>query len=159
VKSDDCPREEEVLRAVRSNSPDAALRAHTAACAACRETALVSGFLARLAAASPSETALADPGRILQRARFLDKLMREQALIERATRPVLVAEALFQAALVGAVIWLGFFGTLGATLSTSRWLADPLGAWTRLSSLLLSCSVAAGVAFLLSLRVLARMSE
>jgi hypothetical protein len=159
VKSDDCPREEEVRRAASSNSLDEALHAHVAVCAACRETALVSGFLARLAAASPSEAALPDPGRILQRARFLDKLMREQALIERATRPVLVAEAVFQAALVGAVIWLGVFGMLGATLSTSRWLADPLGAWTRLSSLLLSCSVAAGLAFLLSWRVLGRMSE
>jgi len=155
VKNDDCPRQEEVLRAVRSNSPDEALRTHVAACAACRETALVSGFLARLAAASsPSAAALPDPGRILQRARFLDKLMREQALIERATRPVLIAEAIFQAALVGGVIWLGSLGTVGATLMGSRWVTDPAGVWNQLSILVLSSSAAAGLAFLLTLRLL-----
>jgi hypothetical protein len=153
VKNGDCPRHDEAARAARAGSLGEELRGHTDVCAACRETLLVAGFLAAFAATAPPAAA-PDPGPILQRARFLDKLMREQALIERATRPVLITEAIVQAALVGGLMGLGWLGAFGTVLPAARWLAEPLGLWSRVSGLVLSSVAAAALAFLLALRAL-----
>lgn len=83
-----CAQEAAVRQAAASGAPpDPALIAHLGACAACRETFEVAGWMTRLAAASDRAAAahdLPDPSRIWWRARLLQRWEAET----RATAPL-----------------------------------------------------------------------
>jgi hypothetical protein len=82
-----CAHEAAVERAARAGTPDAALRAHIAGCAACRETFEVAAFMTRFGADAEDLAAsreMPDPSRIWWRARLLQRWEAES----RATAPL-----------------------------------------------------------------------
>jgi hypothetical protein len=82
-----CAHEAAVERAARVGTPDAALRAHIASCAACRETFEVASWMSQLGTASEDLAAdhqMPDASRIWWRARLLQRWEAET----RATAPL-----------------------------------------------------------------------
>lgn len=163
-----CDKENQVIEAVRSGLHpgewDEALRTHLAACAVCRDTALVAEFLRQQSDFAGAEARLPDPGLVWWKAHLLAR--REAA--ERAVRPIAVAEKLAGAgtaavALTGIVLnWRYVAGVL-------RWVAGflpaknyPLpdlfqGLWGLQIPLLLA--IAGGLLFLAALSLYAVCAE
>ena len=82
-----CAHEAAVERAARGGTPDAALRAHIASCAACRETFEIASWMVQFGADTEDLAAdhqLPDPSRIWWRARLLQRWEAES----RATAPL-----------------------------------------------------------------------
>jgi hypothetical protein len=82
-----CAHEAAVERAARGGTPDAALHAHIATCAACRETFEIASWMTRFGADAEDLAAsrdLPDPSRIWWRARLLQRWEAET----RATAPL-----------------------------------------------------------------------
>ena len=98
-----CPNEADVLRAAREDEWNESLRAHAAECARCRNLAQVATFMNKLGAAEDRQAPLPDPELVWLKAQVLAR----QARKERALKPLVVAEALGQAAaalVVGALL-------------------------------------------------------
>ena len=105
MKIGGCRFEKAVWQAVASGAWSQDLHDHTAACAACREVALVSGGLLELSREGPAANRLPDPRQILWRAEWLAA----RSAGERATRPILLylwfATAVGVLGLAGFVFW------------------------------------------------------
>jgi hypothetical protein len=129
-----CAHEAAVERAARGGTPDAAIRAHLANCAACRETFEIVSFMTRFGAVADLQAAsrdLPDPSRIWWRARLLQRWEAET----RATAPLDIMQRVeVIGGLVAAIVLLitmwpdmrgGLFGSGGASGLTS----GPVASW------------------------------
>ncbi len=136
-----CAHEAAAERAARGGTPDAALRAHVAVCAACRETFEIASWMTRFGADAEDAAAshaLPDPSRIWWRARLLQRWEAET----RATAPLDIMQRVeVIGGLVAAVVLLitmwpemrgGLFG--GASDLSS----EPASAWLPIFSQLLA---------------------
>ncbi len=94
-----CPREQEVIHAVRSGQWAEGLRAHFAECEACSETAMVAGFM--LQAAETAETAAPEAGFVWWKSQL--RARREAAV--RAEKPIIVAERAVAVAALLVGVW------------------------------------------------------
>ena len=105
MKIGGCRFEKAVWAAVASDTWSPDLRRHAAACAVCREVALVSGGLLELSRKEPAANRLPDPRQILWRAEWLAA----RSAGERATLPILLylrfATAVGVLGLAGFVFW------------------------------------------------------
>jgi hypothetical protein len=121
-----CAHEAAAERAARGGTPDAAIRAHIAACAACRETFEIASWMTRFGADAEDAAeshALPDPSRIWWRARLLQRWEAET----RATAPLDIMQRVeVVGGLVAAIVLLitmwpevhgGLFGGGAAELS------------------------------------------
>jgi len=88
MSATNCPHEQEVLAAVRSDSWPRMLRAHVVSCPVCSEVAFVSGLLLNEACGAEVEAPLPDPGRIWFEARTRSYRLK----VARATRPITVVQ-------------------------------------------------------------------
>ena len=128
-----CAHEAAVERAARGGTPDAALRAHIASCAACRETFEVASFMTHFAAEAEDVAAhhqMPDASRIWWRARLLQRWEAES----RATAPLDIMQRVeVIGGLIAAVVLLvtmwpemrgGLFGGASEVSSgqTASWL-------------------------------------
>lgn len=122
-----CNREQEVLEAARSGRWGEELRSHAAACPACGEVSLVTGFLQSLAREDVSENLLPDHSLIWRKAQWAKK--REAA--QRAVSPIAWAErfglACGTGVLVATFIWSlplmsRWLGQVRAVAETIRFL-------------------------------------
>jgi hypothetical protein len=122
-----CAHEAAAERAARGGTPDAAIRAHIAACAACRETFEIASWMTRFGADAEDAAAshaLPDPSRIWWRARLLQRWEAET----RATAPLDIMQRVeVIGGLVAAVVLLitmwpemrgGLFGGGASELSS-----------------------------------------
>lgn len=127
-----CAHEAAVERAARAGTPDAAVHAHLASCAACRETFDIVSVMTRFGADTEHLAAsrdMPDPSRIWWRARLLQRWEAET----RATAPLDIMQRVeVIGGLVAAVVLLitmwpemrgGLFG--GANQVTGA----PVGSW------------------------------
>jgi len=130
-----CAHEAAVERAARAGTPDAAIRAHLASCAACRETFEIVGFMARFGADTEHEAAdrdMPDASRIWWRARLLQRWEAET----RATAPldimqrVEVIGGLIAAIVLLITMWPEVRGSLfGGAASQMSATAAPVASW------------------------------
>ena len=130
-----CAHEAAVERAARGGTPDAAIRAHLASCAACRETFEIVSFMTRFGADTEHEAAdrdMPDPSRIWWRARLLQRWEAET----RATAPLDIMQRVeVIGGLVAAIVLLitmwpemrgGLFGGAASQVTAT---AGPVAAW------------------------------
>jgi hypothetical protein len=135
-----CAHEAAVEHAARGGTPDAAITAHLASCAACRETFEIVSVMARFGADAEHLAAsrdMPDPSRIWWRARLLQRWEAET----RATAPLDIMQRVeVIGGLVAAVVLLitmwpemrgGLFGG-GASQLTS----GPVAWWPAISQIL-----------------------
>lgn len=130
-----CAHEAAVERAARGGTPDAAIRAHLASCAACRETFEIVSFMTRFGAETEHEAAgrdMPDPSRIWWRARLLQRWEAET----RATAPLDIMQRVeVIGGLVAAIVLLitmwpemrgGLFGGAASHVTAT---AGPVASW------------------------------
>ncbi len=124
-----CDREQQVLEAVRSGRGpadwDEPLRAHVAACAICRDVALVSAFLLQESEWAAAEVRLPDPELVWWKAQLLAR----RAAAERAVLPIALTEKLAGAGavalfLTGIVLNWSYVLDWSHLPSALRWLTD-----------------------------------
>lgn len=132
-----CAHEAAVESAARAGTPDAAVIAHLASCAACRETFEVVSVMTRFGADTEHLAAsrdMPDPSRIWWRARLLQRWEAET----RATAPLDIMQRVeVIGGLIAAVVLLmtmwpemrgGVFGGAGAGAATQV-TSGPLASW------------------------------
>ena len=132
MKQASCPNEADVLRAARADEWSESLRAHAAECARCRDLVQVTTFMNKLGAAEDKQAPLPDPELVWLKAQVLAR----QARKERALKPLVVAEALGQAA---AALGVGAFLTwkwplvmaLATDFGRHDWGLEWLSTWAR----------------------------
>jgi hypothetical protein len=115
MKPQVCPEEFAVSRAGRTGQWNDLLRDHAAHCATCREVLLATRWMGSLAQVSDASDRLPDAERTWCAALLAQK----QAEVERAQRPLLVAEALIVLLGLGALGWLSWHA-----LETGLWLTE-----------------------------------
>jgi hypothetical protein len=107
-----CGRGDEVVAAARRGDWAPDLRAHAAACAACRDLALLSSALQGLASSADAGGEggpLPEPGLILRKAQLLARLQARDEDLERVKRPVTLAAAASLAGAGGLLAWSGWW--------------------------------------------------
>ena len=127
MSANGCPREAEILRAVRADGWTDDLRDHARGCPECADALLVAAWLAEPAGAGAPQP-LPDPDLIWWKARLLAR----RDAVERATRPIAIVQkgAAVTAAAVAAVA-LGWAWPLLASvprLLTSGFASQPAAA-------------------------------
>ena len=132
MKQASCPHEVDVLRAARADEWNESLRAHAAECARCRDLVQVTAFMNKLGAAEDRQAPLPDPELVWLKAQVLAR----QAQKERALKPLVLAEALGQAAAalaVGAFLtWKWPLVTVVVTdFGRHYWGLEWLSTWAR----------------------------
>jgi len=108
----ECPRHDEVHTAARAGVWPPELTAHAAACARCQETIFVSRGLFGLARVDAERAGpLPDARSTFLRSRLVARIEEEEDLVERAARPLLVANLLAIGAVLAALAWLGGYAS------------------------------------------------
>lgn len=115
-----CPREPEVVQALRRGALPEDLRGHAQECPDCRETWAVATRLRELAA-SEGPASLPGAGQIWWRAEVVRRLTAESERAERAARPAMWGMMLGLLAAAGGVV-------LGLVFGAERLLAGALPA-------------------------------
>ena len=110
-----CPEELAVARAARTGQWNDLLRDHAARCATCREVLQATRWMGSLAQASDERSTLPAAERVWCAALLAQK----QADVERAQRPLLLAEMFIAMLGLAAVSWLAWHG-----LEIGFWLTD-----------------------------------
>jgi hypothetical protein len=125
-----CASEPRVARAVREGRWPEGLAAHARGCAACREAALVAGWLQVVAARAEAEAVPPDAARVWGRVALEREVLRRQELARRAVRPALwFQRAAAGIAAVATLVWTATAGRAAgasaagtaATLLTDPW--------------------------------------
>ena len=115
MKPSICPEEFAVSRAARTGQWSDLLREHAAVCAICREVLLTTRWMGSLAEARDERSALPDA----ERAWCAALLAQKQTEVERAQRPLLVAEAFIVLLGLGALGWFSWHAP-----ETGYWLTE-----------------------------------
>lgn len=129
-----CLRESDVIAAVSSgrwSAADEDLRAHAASCPACSEAREMAEMMRTLEHQTLGETRLPSAGQMWWRA----QLRARREALDAAARPVLIAQGLGAAVIIGLV----------AALLSWQWpvIAEAAGAWVRQPLVALDLGVAA----------------
>ena len=125
-----CPEEFAVSRAARTGQWNDLLREHAAGCATCREVLLATRWMESFAQVRDAQPSLPDA----ERAWCAALLGQKQAAMERAQRPLLVAEVLIALLGLGALGWFSWHA-LETGLWLTEWLARALPPpWTGLAA-------------------------
>ena len=130
MKQASCPHEADVLQAARAGEANESLRDHAADCARCRDLLQVATFMKKLDAAEEKQAPLPDPELVWLKAQVLAR----QAQKDRALKPLVLAEAVGQAA---AALAVGAFLTwqwplvtaVAADLGRRHWSLEWLSTW------------------------------
>ena len=130
MKQASCPHEADVLKAARADEWNESLRDHAEECARCRDLLQVATFMKKLDAAEEKQARLPDPELVWLKAQVLAR----QAQKDRALAPLILAEAVGQAAAalaVGAFLtWKWPLVTAMATdLGRQYWGLEWLSTW------------------------------
>jgi hypothetical protein len=113
----DCPREGEVLQAVRTGIWQQAISAHVNDCAVCREVVQVAQSVRSLAASAEGTLAMPEAHLIWLRSQFSDRQAKEERVWKILDWTEFILAVLVPAVLAG---WIGLNWTVLQTLLTSR---------------------------------------
>jgi hypothetical protein len=124
MRKNACPREQEILQAMRSEATSEEEQQHVDACPSCRESVMVASWMQEVARTAGRATPLPDAQSIWWRSRVVKQLCEREDRIERRTRPLMlvhgIATFLVIATIVGFVLTSeAVFGVLGAVVGGS----------------------------------------
>jgi hypothetical protein len=135
-----CQRESDVINAVASgrwSSVDEELRRHAASCQACSESREMAEMMRAIERDAPAETQLPSAGQVWWRA----QLRARREAREAAARPVLIAQGLGSAVIVGLLAALISWQWPLMTGVAAMWVRQPLvaldlglAAWSMLAA-------------------------
>lgn len=159
-----CSHEPAIVEALAAgDQPDAALQAHLASCASCREAAAVARALLTLASTSGEPHALPDPEVVWWKAQLLRRWEAQRAVAAPVERMHRVEVGVGLASLAVFLVWqwsglVRLFSILSPESLASMSAAAQSGSWTPNAVVLVSAAAALGIGVLAALHraILAR---
>ena len=119
-----CPREEEILQALRSEATSEEEQRHLDACPSCRESVMVASWMQEAAQAEAGKTPLPDAQSIWWRSRVVRQLCEREERIERRTRPLMLVQGIATFLVIATIVSFvltseAVFGALGSVVGGS----------------------------------------